>query len=459
MAENENTENNGHKTLTKNERLVVLSALVERYNLAGALGFQFKGLRDMYTILGYKKDIQFADYLAKYDRQDISGRVVDLPAVDTWRNPPVIHDGSNSTEDEQPDSAFIQALKGVINQVQLWHYLTRLDRMAGIGRYGILLIGVKGGSDLAQPIEQGKLKPGDIIYLKPFSEGSATINAYETDKANERYGLPTFYDVLTIAGQQKVKVHWSRVLHVAEDLLEDDVLGRPRLKRIYDRLDDLTKIVGGGAEATWKTMDKGLQADIRENYSSDTQTLEQLEAEIDEYLHGLRRFIRTAGVDITPLGSEVIDPSALFGIIISLIAASADIPQRILIGSERGELASSQDLASWAGRIKARQIQFAEPVILRPFIDRMISAGALPAPDGGAYTIEWPSLFTMSDMERADLALKTAQAAGAMSPMSPDIIIPPEEFRVRYLGLPASADGDETSTLDAEDQNSEELNG
>ena len=103
----------------------------------------------------------------------------------------------------------------MINQVQLWHYLTRLDRMAGIGRYGILLIGVAGGSDLAAPIEKGSLKPGGIIYLKPFSEGSATINAYETEKANERYGLPTFYDVLTIAGQPKVRVHWSRVLHVA----------------------------------------------------------------------------------------------------------------------------------------------------------------------------------------------------------------------------------------------------
>jgi hypothetical protein len=88
----------------------------------------------------------------------------------------------------------------------------------------------------------------------------------------------------------------------------------------------------------------------------------------------------------------------------------------------------------------------------------MISAGALPTPDGGAYTIKWPSLFTMSEMEQADLALKVGQAAAAISPMSPDIIIPPEEFRTRYLGLPALVDGDETSILDEEDQNSEELN-
>jgi hypothetical protein len=456
MADN---PNNGHKTLAKDERLVVLSALVERYNLAGKLGFQFGGLRDMYTILGYKKDIQFADYLAKYDRQDISGRVVDLPAVDTWRNSPEIHDGKSSTEEEQPTSAFIQALKGIVNQVQLWHYLTRLDRIAGIGRYGILLIGVAGGSDLGAPIEKNSLKPGGIIYLKPFSEGSATISTYETEKANERYGLPMFYDVLTIAGQLRVKVHWSRVIHVAEDLLEDDVLGRPRLKRIYDRLDDLMKIVGGGAEATWNIMDKGMAFTTKDNYIGDTQSLTDLEAEIDEYLHGLRRYMRLTGIDVKELSSEVVDPTGLFSIIISLIAASADIPQRILIGSERGELASSQDLASWAGRIKARQTQFAEPVILRPFIDRMISAGALPTPDGGAYTIEWPSLFTMSEMERADLALKVGQAAAAFSGGMPDLIVTPEEVRMHYLGLPASTDGDETSTLDEEDQNSEELNG
>lgn len=456
------TDDNGNGkrslTLSREERIVVLSALAERYKLAGVLGFQFAGDRDMYTILGYKKELKFEHYVAKYDRQDIAGRVIDLPAVDTWRNPPVIIDGDESTETEQPKSAFLQALVGLVNQQHLWHYLTRLDRMAGIGRYGILLIGVKGGSDLSQPIEKSSLKPGDIIYLKPFSEGSATIQTYETEKASERFGLPAFYDVLINAGEPKARVHWSRVLHVAEDLTEDDVFGRPRLKRIYDRLDDLTKIVGGGAEATWKTMDKGLQADIRDGFTGEAQTLTDLEAEIDEYLHGLRRFIRTQGVDITPLGSEVVDPSGLYGIIISLIAASADIPQRILIGSERGELASSQDLATWAGRIAARQTQFAEPVILRPFIDRMISAGALPAPTGGAYTVEWPSLFTMSDMEQADLASKVGQAISAASGGMPDVIVPPEEFRTRYLGLPASADGDETSTLDEEDQNSEDLN-
>src|SRR3972149_1706788 len=117
---------------------------------------------------------------------------------------------------------------------------------------------VPGGSDRSKPIEKGSLKRGNIIYLKPFSEGSAMISTYETDKASERYGLPTSYDVLAISGQPRAKVHWSRVVHVAEDLLDDDVFGRPRLKRIYDRLDDLMKIVGGGAEATWQTMDRGM---------------------------------------------------------------------------------------------------------------------------------------------------------------------------------------------------------
>ena len=43
-------------------------------------------------------------------------------------------------------------------------------------------------------------------------------------------------------------------------------------------------------------------------------------------------------------------------------------------------------------QIQERHEQFAEPSILRPFIDRLIWLGALPAPVG--YEVEWPSLFT-----------------------------------------------------------------
>jgi hypothetical protein len=104
---------------------------------------------------------------------------------------------------------------------------------------------------------------------------------------------------------------------------------------------------------------------------------------------------------VQDLGSDVVDPSGLFGIIISLIAAARGIPQRILIGSERGELASSQDMRNWSNVVMSRRTKFAEPYIVRPFANRLIKWGALPRPKTGKYSIEWANLFTPTELEEA----------------------------------------------------------
>ena len=437
------------------DKLSVMSTLFDRLQLSASLGQQFGGDRDMYEILGYPLMMGFADYLGKYTRQDVAGKVVDLPAIDTWRKPAIIEDGKSSTEQDDPISPFVRDLKAIINKRRLWHYLQRADRLSGIGRYGVLLIGVRGDIPMNQEIPAGALKgAGDVIYLSVFSESSAAIKSLDQDPKSERFGLPLAYDVKFTSGSPAQEVHWSRCIHLAEDLMEDEVYGRPRLERVYNLLEDLLKIVGGGAEATWKVMDQGMQANIQEGYTGESQTLDDLEEEIDEYLHGLRRFIRTQGVDIKQLGSQVVDPSGLFNIIISLVSAASGIPQRILIGSERGELASSQDAANWAGIIRARQTQFAEPMVLRPLIDRLITFGALAKPEGG-YTVDWPSLFEMSDTQRSEVALNYSQAiAGIAPPGAAEAVVPIPEFREHFLGLPALSP--EEAVLDEEDQQGDE---
>ena len=90
------------------------------------------------------------------------------------------------------------------------------------------------------------------------------------------------------------------------------MFGRPRLERVFNRLQDLTKIVGGGAEAAWRVMDRGIHADVRDGFTlADPDAVSD---EIENYLHGLQRFIRTQGMTVTPLGADMVDPSGLFGI-------------------------------------------------------------------------------------------------------------------------------------------------
>ncbi|MDH5505754.1 MAG: DUF1073 domain-containing protein [Anaerolineae bacterium] len=431
---------------------VQASALVRRALMASQLGQTFGGDRDIYKVLGYKTEPQYGDFFDPYDRQDIAGRVVDLPAQDTWRRPPVLIDGeARSDGDGAGVTPFLKAWSALVESRKVWHYFERLDRLAGIGRYGLLLVGLKGGAKLSEPL--GAQGEGDIIYLKPLGEGSVHTIALEQDSANERFGLPRSYKIKFEENGTPAEVHHSRVLHVAEDLLDNEIYGRPRLLRVLNRLEDLQKIVGGGAEATWKVMRKGLVLSAKDGYQMPEEGTAELKAmlgEIEEYDHGLRRILRLAGVDAKEMGADVVDPTGLFEIIIALIAAAAKIPKRILIGSERGELASSQDEANWAGEIASRQTRFAEPVILRPFIDFCIGNKILPKPSAHRYTVEWPSIFELSDLEKAQVAEKQAIAAEKYAAI-PEYI-PPGESRP-LLGLPAESKvATVAELLDAEDQ-------
>lgn len=425
-----------------------VSPLVSRQQFAFSLGRAFEGERDYYQVLGYTRYPEVDDFWAKYSRDDIAGRLVDLPAQDTWKRRPVLIDGEARSDEETPNSEFIRAWQqmtdaGSDEALNIYHYFERIDRLSGIGHFGVLLIGVRDGRRLEEPFE-GKLAGiKDILYLRPCSEASVMISPGDIDQdpQSKRFGKPVYYSInMDNAGSGIYsRVHWSRVLHVAEDLLEDEVNGRPRLERVLNRIDDLMKIVGGSAEATWKLMRKGLAAIAREGYTmpQDTTAKNEFNTQMEEYDHGLRRVLRLAGVDLKELGSEVVDPSGLFGIIISLIAAASGIPQRILIGSERGELASSQDLVSWANAVAERQVNFAEPSILRAFIHWCLKAGILPKPKSGKYRVEWPPLYTLTEIEEAEVAERKSQAikfyveaTGAVD------VVKPDEFREKIMKLP-----------------------
>jgi len=451
-------ENGQVKTYSEEEyrkQLAANSALIARQAIGYALGFQFGGERDLYAALGYKVEPTFDDYLAMYRRGDIAKRIVNFPANSTWRKSPVIGDGKSDTSQEQPESAFIVALKGLIETRRLWHYLSRVDRLSGIGRYGVLVLGVRDGQEASEEVVKGAAKGIEgLLYLASYSEGSAMVTDSDLvrDATDSRYGLPQKYQVKRVDGIQQV-IHWRRTIHVAENLTEDDVYGEPRLEAVLNRLFDKEKLIGGGAEANWKNMDKGIQADIREGFTGEGQTLTDLEGEIDEYMHGLRRFIRTIGVDLKQLGAEVVDPSGMFNVIMETIAGTTGIPKRILLGAEMGELASSQDQENWAGVIGARQVDFAEPTILRPTLDRLIYFGVLPEPEGGKYMVQWQPLFQMSPEQEAKIADSYAAAIQKYAPPgATDMVVPVAEFREKYLKLPqVPVVDDAVAILDEED--------
>jgi hypothetical protein len=363
-----------------------------------------------------------------------------LPA-ECWRKAPEVW------EDEDPDiiTPFEQAWKDFANQHRIWSAFERADRLARIGRYSILLLGFGDGRELSRPLGARMLGPDRMLYLTPYSEQYAEIRQLVSDGQSVDFGKPEIYRLDLSRGMNATRmnlpvkildVHYSRVIHIVEDAWDDEVYGMPVLQAIYNRLDDLEKVAGGSAEMFWLGALRGIVASLRDNFKLSAADKEALAEEIDEYVHGLRRWISAQGMDVTALPSTVVSPLEHVSALLDLICATVQIPKRILLGSERGELASSQDERNWAQRIMARQTTFAEPVILRPTIDRLIRHGVLPEP-ANEYQVEWPDLLAQSDQEKMVVAKDAATAlATFFGPGQAGLYVKPDAFVETFMGMP-----------------------
>lgn len=373
-----------------------MSILTLRSKFAELLGKSFGGKRDLYKVFGYPTKLRAEDFYSVYLRNDIAQRIIKAYPQATWRDAPEV-----TSENE----SFGEDFQALYKKHKLANYFERADRLSSIGHFGLLLMGFQDGKSIAEPLEKGD---HPLIYLTPYGEQNITVTQWNMDSQSPRYGLPETYSVQTgnpLGGKRSStksrNVHHSRVLHIAEMLDEDEVYGVPRLMAIYNRIRDLEKVVGGSSEMFWLAANKGLafKADADAEFDDDGQDVKD---QAEEYQHELRRFMTLQGVDIQELGSNVADPSNNVNVLVDLISGTTGIPKRILLGNEAGELASSQDETNWNARVDERRNTFAAPMMVRPFIDKMVMTGNLPDPSGGI-TVSWDEADALSEKEIAEI--------------------------------------------------------
>lgn len=435
-------QNNAKELLN---RLTVLSEISNRMGLARAMmGQTYNGDRDIASALGYPTALTFADYFARYRFQDIAKAIIDIPADDTWRGDVIVEESKDDKETDL-EKSWLE----LSDNLKLKSVFCRLDKLTGIGKYGILLLGFNDTRTMevyAQPINKsiGATKEGapglKLVYVKPFSEGSVKVAEYVTEPADKRYGLPKLYDITFqesgSSNSQTVKVHYSRVIHVVDDILESEIEGHPRMESVFYRLIDLEKIIGGDGEMFWRGARPGYANVVDKEFSMSPTDLAKLQEQVEEYEHNLRRFITVQGVDVKSLAQQLADPKNHVDIQIQMISAKTRIPKRMLTGSERGELSSSQDSDEWKSNVQARRDEYAELRILRPFIDRLIELGILPKPSTGRYSVRWTDLFAMSAKDKTEIGKNRATALKDYS-TNPEArsIVPIRAFMTYFLGM------------------------
>lgn len=442
-----NSKSQELQALKKIERMVEESS-VEVHNAVQSRSHHIEKLldprRDIDDDCGYPHEdaLTVDDFWQLYSREGVAERVNDILPEECWKSTPSVYETDDTDDETEFELAFKNLLKEEFNHYSpeeqchpLWNYLERVDKLSGIGRYGLILLGLTDGKDFSEPVDASS----DLAYIRVFSELDAKIGSIENDRTNERFGQPLSYHITTQETDQtqtSMTVHWTRIIHITDKLQTKELYATPRLKVNYNRLYDLRKLHGGSAEMYWRGAFPGLGLKPNANLDLETVTIDKsaLRDSIEQYMNTLQRYFYAEGLEAQMLAPTVVDPSPQIRVQIEAICIQLGCPLRIFMGSERGELASSQDSDSWESRLKKRRSKYIAPNVIAKVINRLIKVGALPVPTEG-FKIKWEKTQQLSEETQAKIAELKIKAIAAYIQSDSDNLIAPEDLLVRFLGF------------------------
>jgi hypothetical protein len=386
----------------------------------------------------YLLTLSIQDYRTMYDRMGLARRAVEIWPDECWQMEPLIYE-----QEDPKKTTFEEAWDDVNLNLNLYSVLHRSDILSGIGAYGIILLGLNDGKKLHLPVtgvndNTGVIEPNsdrELIFVRTFDESVLTIDELEYRVTSPRYGKPLSYSIQFQEPGGKgakitsTKVHWSRIIHIADNRENSDTYGTSRLQAVFNNLSDIKKISGGGAEMFWKGGFPGysFELPIEAVEMGASLDIESVKEQLRLYFEGLQRYIGLeGGVSAKSLAQQIADPTGHMDIQLKLVALSLGVPYRVLLGTEEAKLASVQDKRTWNSRIARRQKSYLTPMLVRPFVDRLVSLGVLPMPD--QYIVNWPDLNATTDDDIAKVALNRTDAFAKYVQGGVDALIPPREY-------------------------------
>lgn len=409
--------------------------------------------RDLDAECGYPTEITLEQYGRMYDRE-LGNRIVSFWPDATWEEDPTVF------ELEEPDTItpFEERWTYLVDRFNIWHYCHRVDELSRIGWYGGLLIGVNDGKKLDQPVDgidafgdldesaQVTLPEGsnglrELLFLRAFEQRNLEILEYEESEQSPRLGLPTFYKVSFVDHNQKkteYKVHWHRMQHVADGRKSSEVFGTPAQQTTYNRQHDVRKIVGSSGEMFWKGGFPPWAFEIDPEADASTIDKDAFKDEMEKLFDSLQRYILTEGMSAKSMAPQVASPADHLDAQMIMISILTAIPKRVLMGSEQGELAASQDRKNVNKSTAKRQRRYATPMIVRPLVQRFIALRLLPPPtvaETQTFSVEWPDMNAPSEDEKAATAQKWTDVLAKYMQSGIEQLFPPLEFFTIIMGF------------------------
>lgn len=387
------------------------------------------------------------DYLER--REPFARTIVLKPAADTWRE---------WFDIQSPNAKFVTEANQLLDKVVAWHKFKAADVAMRRQGTSFLYLGLNGEpSDAEQPAPE---RPTELSYLRVINREDIKQLHFVTDPQSPNYGeleaitiqsrAPTISSgpetpTATYTTTQR-RIHASRLKHFIEDISRRDPWGTPNLEVVYDDLQMLKNLKWAAAEAAFRLVVPPIVVEFPEIPSQGLK--EEADQQMAQFQTGVRQhFTLSGGLKVSVLGgsNQIANSEWLYRILVESLASGAEMPERILRGSQAGALSSSEtDERGYYAAIRSRQENWAEP-LLRDLLQRLQEWGLLPAAE---FEIKWRPLFPANEEQQARVQLVRAQAARLLATPAGGAAAGPEGAPFPIPGGPALPAGEPLAPLD-----------
>lgn len=374
---------------------------------------------DHYKDFGWPEELDFAKLYRMYDRNGLAAAAVDKTIAKTWQDEPAIW------ETEKPKESDLEAeIRKRFADIRVWQMLADADRRSMVGDYGGVILRLRDDRPFDQPVDRVGGGLDGLAGIIPAWQSQLTVSEWDDNPESEGYGQPKMYEFNESAlgsdakSARRFLVHPDRVLIWSDD---GTVNCRSALRSGYNDLLDAEKVKGAGGEGFWKTARgapvieaaTGLSpADVANNMGVDVaEVLDTINDQIESFQAGFDKGLMLGGMTAKPLQITLPSPEHFFAAPVNSFAASFRMPVKILLGSQTGERASTEDAEEWAQTCASRRVNRCRPLI-HELVMRLMRFGLLPAKD---WTVGWADLTESSVGEKIERAAKMATINQAMA--------------------------------------------
>ena len=376
---------------------------------------------NLYKAYGYPPDVTPEMLWELHERGATASAIVEILSSACWQTDPEVRRTPEGKMDSQEE-----LLNAVLRRV--WSKFQDADRRSLCGSFAALILVIADGRDPSMPV--GPIKQGlgaaGLVNAEPVSDFDMLRPDIDNNQLSRTYGqvLKYRYTPQDMSGNRLATqdVHPDRVIIMSPD---GTMRRRPFLAPMVNAIINLEKLEGAYPEAALKVarslthfnVDTALKVTpgvggvaqitpVEGDAKSGSlkKAAKNVKTQVDNMNGSFENMVFTKGVSSSMLAPKLSTVADEIWALRATIAAAANIPMRVLFGSQSGERSSTEDRKEFNIVCDSRRNDQLIPRVME-LVQRMVSWGMI---DGGnpsdprrmPWEVRWEPLVQATNEER-----------------------------------------------------------